>query len=131
MGENVDIQIDPERLEYQPGETVSGKVTLIPKKDVRCRSATVQLEWHTTGRGNRDKKVIASKTLASGGLTSGRVVSDVFSFPLPDAPWSYNGHYINIVWAIKVNIDVPFAGDIEHARPIVSSPDVDAPGPAR
>ena len=49
-----------------------------------------------------------------------------FHFDLPREPWSYAGHYVNIVWEIFVDVDVPWARNPRHSQPLVMVPRRDA-----
>ncbi len=55
-------------------------------------------------------------------MQKGRPVESEFRFQLPEQPWSYSGHYINIVWEIFVYVDVPLAGDPKFRQPFVVRP---------
>lgn len=122
----VDIQVDLERQEYLPGETVRGEATITADKDIKCRKVTLRLEWFSTiPQGIGHGKVVASKMITSGGLRAGQLVSDLFEFTLPDAPWSYAGPAIDIFWAISVTIHFPFIGsNIEHVEQFIVFPTV-------
>jgi hypothetical protein len=45
-----------------------------------------------------------------------------FALTVPDAPWSYAGHYVNIVWRVLIVVDIRFGRDIRHDEPIVVAP---------
>jgi hypothetical protein len=110
---------------YPPGATVTGRFELMPNRDLECRHLLLQLEWHTEGRGDRDGKVIEEADLFQGVLTAGVSIGEDFVFTLPDQPWSYAGHYVNIVWAVSIKIDIPRAKDVNASQPFIMTPDRD------
>lgn len=113
---------------FSPGQMVEGQVTLNPSGDIRARSVVVWLAWYTTGRGDRDQKIFEETTLHEGSLS--RDTPNIWSFNLrlPDQPWSYSGHYINIVWAVQAKIDVPWASDIRAEQRFIMRPAQSADG---
>ncbi len=119
------VEFEGNRTHYQPGEEVRFSVEIIPEEDISFRSLTVGIAWHTEGKGDRDEDVVDSSITKDGVLTGGVPLSDNFSFKLPDRPWSYAGELINIVWAVKIAIDIPKAKDIIHEEPFSMAPDPD------
>jgi hypothetical protein len=107
---------------YDPGEEISGTVTILPDSDLRCNHLYVRLQWHTEGRGDRDEGTIAEDDTYQGTLTPSAPISHDFRFTLPLGPWSYAGHYVSIIWAIQVSIDVPVARDPMFHQPFVLAP---------
>lgn len=112
-----------ETAHYQPGNLLEGIAIIIPKKAIKARHIYIELEWQTHGRGDVDRATVEQKDVFQGELMAGMPVHYDFSFVLPPEPWSYNGHYVNIMWTIKVQVDVPFSGDIVHREPFVLSPE--------
>jgi hypothetical protein len=109
-------------LRYEPGSTISGLAQLIPNEDVNARGVTVRLQWRTEGRGDLNSATIGQTDIWQGNLVKGRPVPGEFRFQLPLQPWSYSGHYINIVWEIVVFVDVPLASDPKFLQPFVMRP---------
>ncbi len=109
---------------YPPGAELSGAVRVIPDGDVRCNHLHVRLRWHTEGRGDRDESVIHSADVYQGTLRGGGGAPGeyAFQFRLPGAPWSYAGHYVNIVWGIAVEVDVPWSVNPRHEQPFILAP---------
>jgi hypothetical protein len=107
---------------YEPGQTISGQVTIEVDREVECRRLTVRLIWRTEGRGDEDKGVVGEIDIFQGRLSPGFPVSSDFSFRLPTEPWSYAGTYVSIVWAIEINVDVPMARDLTHRHLFVMRP---------
>lgn len=107
---------------YAPGAPLTGVVRLLPDGDVRCNHLHVRLRWHTEGRGDRDESVIHSADVYQGTLRGGVPGEYGFQFRLPGAPWSYAGHYVNIVWGIVVEVDVPWSANPRHEQPFILAP---------
>ncbi len=109
-------------LRYRPADTIQGSVAIYPDNDVKCNHLYVRLEWHTEGRGTRYREQIDEVDLYQGQLQNGMPQSFEFNFNLPEEPWSYEGHYISIVWAVTVQVDVPWSKDPKHAEPFLLRP---------
>jgi hypothetical protein len=107
---------------YPPGGTISGRVEILPQTDLTADHVLIQLEWHTEGRGDRDGQVAEAKDIYQGVLTAGVAISEDFAFTLPQEPWSFAGHYINIVWSVNVKIDIPRAKDVNVNQPFILTP---------
>jgi hypothetical protein len=107
---------------FRPGELVKGTASIYPNRDINCRSLTIQLKWHTEGRGTRHEQMIEELNVFNGQLQSGMPQAYDFSFQLPSNPWSHEGHYISVVWGVFVKIDVPMAKDIHHVANFILAP---------
>ncbi len=110
-------------VRFRPGETLQGSVRIIPKSDLQARHVFVRLMWLTEGRGDRDQAVIAEQDVYQGELKGGASSYHSFHFLLPDQPWSYAGHYIQIVWAVEVSIDLALTRDPRDQKTFVLAPD--------
>ena len=86
------------------------------------RSGTDRLIWHTEGRSDEDKATIQEIDSFQGRLMPSYPIHASFRFQLPPQPWSFAGHYISIIWAIEVNVDVPMATDLRHCERLVMLP---------
>ncbi len=107
---------------FMPGEVLNGTVTLYPDSDVNCRHVYVHVGWHTEGRGTLYAQKIESQDVFQGDLQAGRPMSFPFSFNLPEEPWSYDGHYVSIVWDVTVQLDVPWGKDVQQSQVFVLRP---------
>ncbi|MDX1614130.1 MAG: hypothetical protein R3300_07445 [Candidatus Promineifilaceae bacterium] len=105
-----------------PGSTLRGRVRLEPRKNIRSRGVRMRLQWFTSGRGDRDRQIIEEVALAEGDLRAGVPLETEFSFDLPNEPWSYAGHYVNIIWELEVIVDIPLGRDIVHDERIIVAP---------
>jgi hypothetical protein len=108
---------------FYPGATLQGSVRITPKVDLSARQINIRLQWHTEGRGDRDQAVVAEELIRNGDLNAGVSSYHSFQFRLPDRPWSYAGHYINIIWEVEVAIDLPMARDPRATLAFVLAPE--------
>ncbi|MBI3948450.1 MAG: hypothetical protein HY321_21230 [Armatimonadetes bacterium] len=95
---------------------------MTPDGDVHCSHLRVRLQWRTEGRGNPATDKIAEVDVFQGTLSAGLPRTFDFRAQLPDEPWSYSGRYINIVWEIAVDLDVPWSVNPRHSQPLVMAP---------
>lgn len=107
---------------YRPGEEISGTAQITPAEDVRCNHVYIRAGWHTEGRGDGDGGRAGEFDVFQGTLVAQETRAWPFRFSLPAEPWSYAGHYINIVWDVSVDLDVPMARDVHHAERFILSP---------
>jgi hypothetical protein len=108
----------------QPGARLRGTVQVRPSGgDVKCSHLFVRAKWHTEGRGTRNEGVGAQADVFQGILPGGEVSTFPFDLPLPKEPWSYAGRYVSIVWAVEVDVDVPWSTNPRHGRPFVLRPE--------
>lgn len=107
---------------YEPHQVLQGGVVLRVDRSLNCRHVFVRLVWHTEGRGDRDRGEVAEVDLHQGEIRPGAPLREDFHFRLPEGPWSYAGHYINIIWEVEVSIDVPLARDPRASKRIILAP---------
>ena len=115
-------EMDGQWLRFAPGDTLRGSVQVVPDSDVRANHVWIRLQWHTEGKADRDLGRVAEQDIFQGQLTAQMPVQASFSFSLPQAPWSYAGHYINIIWEVLVEIDVPLAPDLRKGQMFILAP---------
>ncbi|HKZ69642.1 MAG TPA: hypothetical protein VI547_15410 [Anaerolineales bacterium] len=109
-------------MRFEPGGVVQGSVQVTPQDNINCKSVYVRFGWHTEGRGDRDSGTAVEIPLATGAIAANVPISQQFNVILPKEPWSYAGHYINIIWEAKVTIDIPLAADINAGQPFIMAP---------
>jgi hypothetical protein len=107
---------------FKPGDQVSGTVIVSPDGDVDCRHLYVRLLWHTHGRGTRYTAKVMEEDVFQGTLRGGLPSSYNFQFTLPDQPWSFDGHYVSIVWQVEAQVDVSWARDPKGEQVFVVRP---------
>ena len=106
-----------------PGSLLRGQVRLVSREDIRSRGVRLRLQWFTSGRGDSDRQIIEEVTLAEGDLHAGIPLETDFSFRLPKQPWSYAGHYVNIIWSLNIIVDIPLGRDIVHDERLIVAPE--------
>jgi hypothetical protein len=111
---------DTVRLE--PGSRLEGMVQVMPAENIRAKRVVVRVGWHTEGRGMQNSATVGELQIAQGNLTANTPVAQAFSLDLPREPWSFSGYYINIVWTVKVIVDIPLGVDLEAVQPFVVAP---------
>jgi hypothetical protein len=107
---------------FDPASSIIGRVDIMPESNVNTRAIELYVQWHTEGRGDRDMGSIPPIQLHSGQLNSGMPLYYPFNMMLPLEPWSYSGHYINIIWSVVVKIDIPRGKDVQGLMPFVLFP---------
>ena len=102
-----------QRKNFRPGEEISGAVgwTL----DEQPKSAEVRLFWYTAGKGTRDVGVVATQKLEAPKSNDERS----FHFTLPEAPYSFSGTLISLIWAVELVVD---PGGLSERIEIMVSP---------
>jgi hypothetical protein len=108
---------------FRPGDEVRGSTTIMPQEDMNCRSVYIVLQWRTRGRGTPHIQTIQRLDVHQGELKAEWPLSFEFQFVLPPDPWSYTGHYINIVWEIMVGIDLSWQADPNQIVTLQVSPE--------
>lgn len=90
-----DITLDLNTTEYEPGGELSGQVAWDLGRSPKI--VTVSVGWYTKGRGTEDQVIEWQqewKTDESGGIES-------FYCQIPEAPLSYVGKLIEIIWYVS------------------------------
>jgi len=127
----VDIQLElnggetvGDLLRFEPGSRLEGRVQVTPAEDIHCRRVAVQVSWHTADRGRDESgpSPVAEQHLADGPLPANALLSQPFAFDLPREPWSFTGTIVNIVWEVRVVIDLPLAADLDKVQPFILAP---------
>lgn len=110
-GCELDIELDDPNRTYRAGDELTGRVVVEVDKDCPCRGLSVVCKWNTQGRGTPTSGSARQISLFSGEWTAGERYEYPFSIQLPNGPCSYNGHYLNIVWSVCAEADIPWAFD--------------------
>jgi len=94
------ISIELKHNQLSPGQMLQGDCYWQTKSDKDFRAATLTIGWRTEGRGNVDKDQFSQKIkLAS-------LVSVPFEYEIPlNAPLSYDGQLIRIIWEVVIEMD--------------------------
>ncbi len=107
---------------FDPGSILEGTITISSQSDLNCTGIKVRAEWHTEGRGDRDQQKADERVVFQGVLPCRQPAVFGFRLTLPDQPWSYSGHYINIVWDLVADVDLPLAINPKSRLPILLRP---------
>lgn len=94
------ISIQLKQNQLSPGQMLRGDCHWQTRSDKDFCPATLTIGWRTEGRGNVDKDQFCQKIkLAS-------LVSVPFKYEIPlNAPLSYDGQLIRIIWEVVVEMD--------------------------
>jgi len=109
---------------YACGDVLRGNLTVYPDSDLNCKHLYLRLMWHTEGRGTRYSENVQEMDMFQGTLSGGLPRSFDFEFILPDQPWSFEGHYVSVVWKVQAQVDVAWASDPKGETPFVLRPSI-------
>ncbi|MCC6953366.1 MAG: hypothetical protein IT290_04545 [Deltaproteobacteria bacterium] len=91
----VRVNVRGSQSAFRPFERISGSVSWT--LDAAPKRVTINLLWHTSGRGTADVEVVASEVVSAPSASGSRD----FTFELPEAPYSFSGSLITLSWAIE------------------------------
>lgn len=112
---------------FQPGDPIQGNLTVLADENVNCKHLYLRLLWHTSGRGTQYLEKVAEQDLFQGNIPANTPRSFDFTFQLPQQPWSYQGHYINVEWKVQAQMDLPWATDPKGEVKFVLRPSATSP----
>jgi len=90
------VRTPNDRTAFHPGEELAGAVYW--KLDVPPRTLELRLFWFTRGKGTEDAAVVDTVRFEAPQAEEARP----FRFRLPDAPYSFSGKLISLVWALEL-----------------------------
>ena len=93
------IDMSDGRKQFIPGETLSG--TIWWRFDDTPEALELRLFWYTRGKGDVDVGLVDTLRVEQPAPETRRQ----FSFTLPDAPYSFSGGLISLVWALELVAD--------------------------
>ncbi len=110
----VDLRVELEKPEasFRPGETIQGTANWSLAE--APEALEVRLFWFTQGKGDQDVGVIETTALDG----AGREGSRDFTFTAPEAPLSFSGKLISLVWAVEL-VALP-QGDAGRCELVIS-----------
>jgi hypothetical protein len=90
------IEFENHRKSFEPGEEISVMLSW----DLQSPPDAIELRavWNTEGKGSTDVGVERSVVIDSPNSSDTRRMS----FTLPEAPYSFSGHLISLVWALEL-----------------------------
>jgi hypothetical protein len=109
-------------VRFEPGSRLEALVNVMPLENIRSKQVLARVGWHTEGRGDTNTQTVGELKLAQGALTANTPLSQAFSFDLPREPWSYAGHYVTIVWDVRVIVDITLGSDLQAVQPFILAP---------
>lgn len=116
------IHLENEEATFHGGDTVRGTVEVRVDEEVQCNGLTVEALWRTRGKGTADRGESIRAELFRGTWQAGMVRRFPFELTLPHGPFTYHGHYLNVVWQIRARADVPWALDPKAEREVALAP---------
>ena len=90
------IELGENRTAFQPGEEVAGTVSW--SADQPMQKLELRLFWFTRGKGTQDTGLVETARFEQPSQTETRS----FRFRLPEAPYSFSGTLISVVWALEL-----------------------------
>jgi hypothetical protein len=96
---SLQIAIQEERTSFRPGEECKGEAKWTLAGNIK--SAEVRLFWYTGGKGTSDMQVVDTNKFQTPKENDQRS----FSFKLPEAPYSFSGKLISLMWAIELVVE--------------------------
>jgi len=99
MMNSLHITTQGNRTAFRPGEAISGAAGW--SLGAKPRSAEVRFFWFTEGKGTRDLQIVDTIVFAGPSESEERA----FSFTLLQAPYSFSGRLISLIWALELVIE--------------------------
>jgi hypothetical protein len=93
------LKIQDDRTAFSPGETLRG--TAAWQLDAPPEKAEIHLTWSTQGKGTGDFEIVTTRTFDDPQASDTRS----FTLQLPDAPYSFSGQLISLLWTLELGID--------------------------
>ncbi len=114
------IELDVHTDVVECGDTLRGVVNWAPE-DKRPRGIDVELTYHTEGRGDTDRKVVAR---ARHEIVEGEEGGELpFELATPvDGPITYDGRLIRVIWTVTARLDMRMARDPKSSEVITVFP---------
>lgn len=116
------ISVDLRDPSAEVGGRVRGQVTWDPNQKAPD-AVRVELGFVTEGRGNQDRGVVAWTEREFQGDPTTIPPWLAFDLEVPaDAPVSYDGRLIRVLWWVEAHLDVPWARDPSARADLVIHP---------
>jgi hypothetical protein len=93
------LQLQDHRTAFTPGEMITGTASW--QSAERPAKAEVCLIWSTRGKGTTDIGVVETFTFSDPQAHDTRP----FQIKLPEAPYSFSGQLISLLWTLELNLD--------------------------
>ena len=93
---NLELTFPQNETGFDPGAEFS--VSVAWEFETPPESLEVRLVWNTTGKGDRDLKVVKVVRLDKPAAKEQRIVA----IALPWGPYSFSGKLISLIWAVEL-----------------------------
>lgn len=119
----IDLTLSATR--YRPGDTLRGRFHIVPHLPANTTSVELSVLWLTTRkRTSRVEKEATGPIGVIGYLawtaergTLAELPGEYpFAFPLPIAPWTYDGELFRVHWLVRVRLR--FESDLDEVREV-------------
>jgi hypothetical protein len=111
---SVRLGIRDNQTAFRPGDVIEGAA--LWELDAAPELAELRLVWSTRGKGTEDSEVVTTESFAEPKAGDTRT----FRLQLPDAPYSFNGQLISLIWAVELVVK---PGDHFDRIEIIVAPD--------
>jgi hypothetical protein len=109
------IRLQLKQTHVSPGQIVRGDCHWQTNSDKDFQSATLKIGWRTEGRGDTEKMELFSQQIRLASL-----VPVPFEYEIPlNAPLSYDGELIRIIWEIVLELKQGFFSGKEQDKVII------------
>ncbi|MDH3194264.1 MAG: hypothetical protein OEM40_08110 [Acidimicrobiia bacterium] len=107
----IDIRLNDAHV--RPGHSISGSATW--HTDQSPDRVSARVGWITEGRGDRDEEYFSEASLDVGESEFGTPSDFDFTLPIPaDAPSSYDGKILRVIWVVEVRLYLSWAKDVKN-----------------
>ncbi len=129
----INISIDANRRDFQPGETIAGEFSLESFDTAEIKAVEVSVLWYSEGKGDEDIDVHEFRRISADDLNWNQFNRpNRFETVLPNSPFSYDGVLLKIRWCVRVRVfpkhgreiidEIPFVlGDVQPANAVVKA----------
>ncbi len=90
---------------YHPGEPITGYVEVQVDRECICRRLRLTVGWRTQGQGELKSGSQHTGVLFSGTWAAGETYRYPFSVTLPNGPYTYRGHLLNVIWSAEARAE--------------------------
>jgi hypothetical protein len=90
------IELADDRTAFEPGAEIRGRAFW--KLDAAVHAIELRLFWFTRGKGTEDAVVVDSVRFDQPREDD----SGTFRFKLPEAPYSFSGKLISLIWSLEL-----------------------------
>lgn len=93
------LDLHGDQREYRPGEPLKGTVSW--NLEGRLDAVEINLFYYTKGKGTQDTVVMDRRRFERPPNNG----TEAFTFQLPEAPYSFSGKLISVVWAVEALVE--------------------------